>query len=175
MRGALCLMCILMSARITLAVDPKQPGTPQTPELKLLDSLVGEWSYAGEFKTTGVKFTSTAECGWDRSGQFMLCDELGKSGNRPVSYAWTFGYDRQTKTYLMSGIATDGMAILMTGSYAAGKWTWAREGMWQQRPARWELERVEDTAAGSATFAWKVSAGGSPWLVVSEGKGTRRR
>ncbi|MCU0246857.1 MAG: DUF1579 domain-containing protein [Bryobacter sp.] len=175
MRGIVCLVCALASAVVLLAVDPKLPGAPKAPELQLLDSLVGEWNYTGENKLSGAKYTSSTECGWDRAGQFLLCDEQGKTGNNPVSYARIFGYDRRTKTYILSMVDTDGSAFIMTGAYAAGKWTWSREGSWQHRPARFQLERVEDTAAGTATFAWKVSVGGGPWVVFSEGKGTRRK
>ncbi|MCK7489314.1 MAG: hypothetical protein MZU79_02980 [Anaerotruncus sp.] len=104
-------------------------------------------------------------------GSSLLCDELGKSGNRPVSYAWTFGCDRQTKTCLMTGIATDGMAILATGSYAAGEsGRWAREGAWQQKDRRaGNLELSGGHRRRNRDDrAWKVSAGGGPWVVVSE-------
>ncbi len=147
--------------------------TPQSPELKKLDELSGKWTCSGESRITpGIKTSASFECSWEKSGKILFCQQQFQVDKTASADIMAFTFDTSSQIYVGTTLSSIGFPAVYTGSIQDGKWNFAREGTWQGKMAKYEFSRV-NIGKGEATFAWRRSVAGGPWVPTSEGKCTR--
>jgi hypothetical protein len=149
--------------------------TPQSPELKQLQPMAGQWTCAGETKTEPIiKLTGAMECSWEKTGKILICQTQEQVGSTSMSFVGAYAYDAAAKVYVIAEMSSIGFPNIYSGSLQNGKWGFAREGVWWGKAARYEIS-VTFGSAETQTFASRRSVAGGPWVVTSEGKCTKRK
>lgn len=107
--------------------DQAEQGTPNTPELKLLDRLVGTWDWEvkakpAEWNPKGGRTTGTLTRKWTLNGRFL--QESGGNSDNPNIAFWT--YDTQKRAYRLFMFDAAGFKSEFTGQWdeTTKKLTW---------------------------------------------------
>jgi hypothetical protein len=165
--------CVLMAAAALAQMEAPKAG----PELKKLDTMAGSWTIDAEMKPgpmgPGGKITEIEKCVWQEGGFYLICnsDYTGAMGSG-VGLA-VYGYSTADKVYSYHEFNSWGEYGDSKGTIDGDAWTWTSDmkagGMTMK--ARYSMKILSPT---SYTMAYEVSQDGTKWMLVMDGKATKK-
>jgi Protein of unknown function (DUF1579) len=156
-----------------LAQEAPKPG----PEHARLAYFAGTWQFDGESKDTpmgpGGKLSGTDTCEWFAGGFQLVCkgDMTGPRGAIKSGSIWA--YDPAQRVYTLYGFNSMGEAFHVTGTVAGKVWTWMAEFPVEGASMKMKATINEESATAYA-YRLEMSADGTTWMVVEEGRATKR-
>lgn len=174
-RALALLITIVLLAGAAFAQPPAlKPG----PEHKKLDYFAGKWSSDGDTKPgpmgPGGKVTLTSDGKWMDGGFFVVINSEYKAGamGNGTSTAY-LGYDQQEKVYTYDEFNSAGEVTHAKGTVDGDTWTWTNEMKMgpQTMKGRYTEKILSPT---SYTFKFEMSADGTKWDTVMDGKATKK-
>lgn len=149
------------------------------PELKKLDYFVGTWTLEGDMEPgpmgPGGKMTETDHNQWMDGGFFLVVRSeftIATMGSGTgVAY---MGYDPNEKGYTYDEFNSMGEAIHSKGTVEGDTWIWSGERKTDggTTRTRWIVKIVSPI---SYNFKFEMSADGTNWNTVVEGKATGQK
>jgi hypothetical protein len=173
--SAIVITTVLLIGAAFAQAGPPTPG----PELKKLDYFVGSWTSEGDMKPgpmgPGGKMTASEDSKWMDGGFFVVIHSTFKSaamGN--VSAIAFMGYDTEEKKYTYDEFNSMGEAIHSKGTVDGDTWTWTNEMKMgpQTMKGRFTMKILSPT---SYTYKFEMSADGTKWDLVMDGKDTKNK
>ncbi len=173
-RGMILWVCLGMAAAAMAQMAPPKPG----PELKKLDVFAGSWTLNGEMKPgpmgPGGPMTETEKCEWMEGGFFLVCHsdyKMEKMGNG-VGLS-LLGYSTEDKAYTYREFNSWGEFEDSRGMVDGDTWTWTSDEKMGGMTMKGRFT-VKVTSATSYNFMFEMSADGTKWTSMMEGKATKK-
>jgi hypothetical protein len=138
---------------------PGQEGPP--PEVKELDSWVGEWAYK-----IGESGHGTFTCEWLGNSFVKYTESYTNEAGATTGILGVFGYDAEAGLYTWERYWGNGRIDHLTGTVEGNVWTYTEKT--ESSTKRRAVITVESDAV--KTFQWEESVDGGPWQVISEGR-----
>jgi hypothetical protein len=156
-----------------MAQETAKPG----PEHARMGYFAGTWQFEGESKPSpmgpGGKMTGTSTCEWFAGGFHLVCrgDMTGPRGAGKDGAVWALDPSRSVYTYF--GYSSMGDAFYVTGSVTGKVWTWNADLPVEGATMKMRATLTEEAPAAYA-FKLEFSADGTTWMVVEEGRATKK-
>jgi Protein of unknown function (DUF1579) len=169
---------ILAGASVLLGIASPPPETPKpAPELKKLEYFVGTWIADGEMKPgpmgSGGKFTATNRVQWMDGGFFLVThSEFRGAMGKGVETSY-LGYDSDDRKYTYDSFNSLGEASHARGRLDGDTWIWLSETRVGPQTMKGRLT-LRMRSATVYDFTFEVSADGTTWNTVLEGKDTKK-
>jgi hypothetical protein len=109
-------LAVFISASVLSAGDARV----RSPELQVLEYLIGDWETVVTVKETGEKSTSIQTRKWSRDGKFVLSEELDVSSKMESHFLVT--YDSTAKKY-RACFMNEGATVPLLGTWDENKKT----------------------------------------------------
>ena len=146
------LAILACTGAIDAADEPKR-----SPELQVLDRIIGDWETVITDKLTGNKSASTESRKWSAKGEFVLSKEFNQTIKKEAHFLIT--YDPAAKTYRGTYISETGAALYL------GTWDEATNTL------KWTgADIVGNKFAGATRFIDKDHVEWSMMITNSDGK-----
>jgi hypothetical protein len=172
---AIVITTVLLIGASFAQMGPATPG----PELKKLDYYVGNWTSEADAKPgpmgPGGKMTTSEESKWMDGGFFVVIRSTFKGGAMGNGTGIAFmGYDPQEKVYTYDAFNSMGEVVHAKGTVDGDTWTWTNEMKMgpQTMKGRYTAKVVSPT---SYTYKFEMSADGTKWDLVMDGKDTKNK
>jgi Protein of unknown function (DUF1579) len=165
---------VLFTVAAFAQMGPPKPG----PELKKLDYFLGTWTSDGDMKPgpmgPGGKFTSSGHGEWMDGGFFLVVHSDFKSGMGNSTGTAYMGYSSDDKVYTYDEFNSMGENIHSKGTVDGDTWSWSNDMKMgpQTMKAHYTMKALSPT---SYTFKFEVSADGTKWDTVMDGKATKSK
>jgi len=171
------VLAIILLAGSALAQMPVKPG----PEVKKLDYFVGTWTGEGTIPPgpwgPGGGFSVTHTHEWMVGNFFLETHSDIKMppdlGGESKSIGFT-GYDPDKKVYTETEFTSQGGSGVTQGTLNGDTWTWT----WTEKLPNGQVIQHRETnkMLSPTTYSGKdeVSQDGIKWLVMMEGKVTKK-
>lgn len=177
MRRSTILTCVMLLIGIALLARAQTELPKPAPELNKLDYFAGTWTAEGDVKPgpmgPGGKFKGTNRVHW-MQGAFFLVTHSDFSGalGKGTETAY-MGYDSSDNIYTYDSFNSLGEADHAKGNLHGDTWTWQSETRMGPRTmkARLTIKVLSPTAYH---FKFEMSADGTTWNTVLEGKDTKK-
>jgi hypothetical protein len=161
------------------AASAQPPAAPAPgPELKKLDYYVGNWTSEADGKPgpmgPGGKMTISEESKWMDGGFFVVIHSTFKGAAGNGTGVAFMGYDPQEKVYTYDEFNSMGEVVHAKGTVDGDTWTWTNEMKMgpQTMKGRYTAKVVSPT---SYTYKFEMSADGTNWNLVMDGKDTKSK
>ncbi len=170
------LIAALATGALTGSVAAQAPIRKPGPEQTRIGYYAGKWTYQGEVKPSPMgpagKIKSSETCEWFAGGFHLVCQSEGTGPMGTGKGQSAMGYDPMEKTYTYHAINSLGDGFFVRGNVSGPVWNWANENTVDGKVLK---SRVTVTEQSPTEFIFKmeISADGSPWQVMEEGKGTK--
>jgi hypothetical protein len=166
-------LAVAMFAAPAMGQEAAKPG----PQHARMAYFAGSWQFEGEAKDSpmgpGGKLTGADTCEWFAGGFQLICrgDATGPRGPAKTGSVWAWDPSQNHYTYF--GHSSMGDAFFVTGNVAGNVWTWSADF---PTPAGSVKMRATITEEPPSAYAFKLemSADGTSWMVVEEGRATKR-
>jgi hypothetical protein len=172
--SAIAIATILLVAAASAQPPVQKPG----PELKKLDYFTGSWTSDGDSKPgpmgPGGKMTMNQDSKWMDGGFFVVIRSDYKSASMGDGTGTSFlGYDPQDKVYTYDEFNSQGEAVHAKGTVDGDTWIWNSDMKMgaQTMKGRFTEKILSPTAY---TFKFEMSADGTKWDTVMDGKATKK-
>lgn len=152
-----------------------QPG----PEVKRLDSFVGDWNVEGTISPgrwgAGGKFGWKEVTKW-MAGRFFLIGhwdftmpaELGGDGEE----VFVMGYDANRGVYTFDAFSSQGLHQVSTGRIVGDSWIWDSEANYGGQKLQQKMT-MKILSATRYDLKLEVSADGTAWNTFMEGRAVK--
>lgn len=160
-----------------LGVVLAQEGPPKAgPEHKRIANFAGVWTFSGEAKASPMgpagPVTSKDTCELVEGGFALICRSEGKGPMGPTKSISIMSYDTEKKAYTYTAAESNMPVFTALGQVSGETWTWNTESSMAGKPMKTRVT-IKELGPTSYTFLLEMSAGGSPFAPVVEGKSTR--
>lgn len=166
-------VAVVLLAVPAAAQEAAKPG----PQHARIGYFAGTWQFEGESKPSpmgpGGKMTGTSTCEWFAGGFQLVCggDMTGPRGPGKDGGVWAWDPVKSEYTYF--GYSSFGDAFYVTGTVSGRVWTWNAEMPVEGATMKMRATFTEEPPAAYA-FRLEFSADGATWMVVEEGRATRK-
>jgi hypothetical protein len=151
-----------------VAAQAQTPAPKPGPEHQALGVMVGTWETESENKLTGAKSKGSMTCSWENGNFFVVC--------RTKTLAAVFGYSFEEKVYTVYLYSLSaGGGSFGRGWVRGNNWTYVFENELANGKHRRRQYTSSQPTPNAYTHKWERSIDGEPWVVTSEGKGTKAK
>jgi hypothetical protein len=163
----------LLCAAASLGQGAPKPGS----EVKKLDLLAGTWTMDADLKAgpmgPGGKVTETEKCDWQEGGFYLICNSTYTGAMGSGVGLSVMGYSTEDKVYTYHEFNSWGEFGDSKGTVDGDAWTWTSEmkmgGMTMKNRYTMKV-----TSATSYNFMFEMSQDGTKWLLVMDGKASKK-
>jgi hypothetical protein len=177
MKRPVILTCPALLLGIALLGYAQNEIPRPAPQLKKLDYFVGTWAAEGEIKPgpmgAGGKFTGTNRVLWMDGAFFLVTDSEFNGAFGKGSETSYMGYDTNDKLYTYDSFNSLGEADHAKGTVDGDTWIWLSETRMGPQTVKGRLT-IKMLSATAYNFKFEVSADGTTWNTVLEGKDTKK-
>jgi len=173
--SALVISILLFAGAAFAQMGMPKPG----PEHQKLNYFVGNWTSEGDMKPgpmgPGGKVTVSEDTQWMEGGFFVVIHSTFKSVAMGNGSGIAFmGYDPQEKVYSYDEFNSWGEANHSKGTVEGDTWTWISDikAGPQTMKGRFTMKILSPT---SYTYKFEMSADGTKWDLVMDGKDTKNK
>jgi len=163
-----CLFC----AATAMAQAPKP-----APEVKKLDFMTGTWTIDADLKPgpmgPGGKVTQTEKCVWQDGGFYLICDSSYTGAMGSGVGLSVLGYSAEDKVYTYHDFNSWGETGDSKGTIDGDAWTWTSDMKMAgtTMKGRYSMKVLSPT---SYSMAYEISQDGTKWILVMDGKATKK-
>ncbi|HUM04471.1 MAG TPA: DUF1579 family protein [Terriglobales bacterium] len=171
---AALLVTVLLTTAAFAQMAPPKPG----PELKKLDYFVGNWASTGDMKAgpmgPGGSMTMQTDAKWMDGGFFVVMNNSYQSASMGNGTGISFlGYDPQEKVYTYYEFDSTGETVHANGTVDGDTWTWLSD--MKMGPQTMKTRYIEKILSPTSyTFKFEMSADGTTWNTIMDGKATKK-
>ncbi len=142
---------------LTFTVD----AAPTEPSIKLLDWMIGQWSYADQQVKGDYTDTGSRHCRYTLREQYILCESVGVTNSgKERTYLFYLNYNKRNQRFEMTALFSDypGKNLYIMEISQGGhvidliNHEWNRQGL---KP----LSTAQITYDGKALWEWRIRAG----------------
>jgi hypothetical protein len=174
-RIATPLFGVCLLAAPAMAQEAMKPG----PEHARIGYFAGTWQYDGDAKESpmgpGGKITNTETCEWFAGGFSLVCRSDGANPRGPVKGGAVWGFDPAQRKYTYYGYNSFGEAFYVLGQVSGQVWTWNFEMPMEGGAKAEGRVTLTEQSPTAFSFRFELSTDGTNWMLMEEGRATKRR